>query len=134
MKGAKFIKLVVILLTSNNLRLGRAFDDLDLRLSLLCQVGGDVIRPYKICRGCQICIPLHSLNQRFPIQFRFQSVLRVRSYYVERNEQSHKQGFQITKWQSCSCICHKNTVITPGEGYPKHCLVGECHWDSETVP
>ena len=43
--------------TSDNQRLGSAFDDLDPRLSLLCQVGDDVIRPCKICGGCQICVP-----------------------------------------------------------------------------
>ena len=51
---------------SNNQRLGSAFDDLDPRLSLLCQVGDDVIRPCKICRarGCQIRTPrsIHSLT------------------------------------------------------------------------
>ena len=36
--------------------MGSAFDDLDPRLSLLCQVGDDVIRPCKICGGCQIRI------------------------------------------------------------------------------
>ena len=35
--------------TSNNQRLGSVLDDLDPRLSLLCQVGNDVIRPCKIC-------------------------------------------------------------------------------------
>ena len=38
-------------ITSNNQRLGSAFYDLDPRLPLLCQVGGDVIRPCKICGG-----------------------------------------------------------------------------------
>ena len=67
--------------------LGNVFDELEPRLSLLCQVGDDVIRPCKICGGCQIRVPrsIHSLNQRCPIQSRLQSVLKVRSYYVERN-------------------------------------------------
>ena len=34
-----------------------AFDGLDPRFSLLCQVGDDVIRPCKICRGCQMHVP-----------------------------------------------------------------------------
>ena len=47
---------------SNNQRLGSAFNVT--RLSLLCQVGDDVVRPCKICRGCQIHIPrsIHSNN------------------------------------------------------------------------
>ena len=51
--------------TSNNQRLGSAFDDLNFRFSLLCQVGDDVIRPCKICGGCQICVPrsIHSCMQ-----------------------------------------------------------------------
>ena len=36
-----------IIITSNNQRLGSTFDDLDPRLSLLCQVGDDVICPAK---------------------------------------------------------------------------------------
>ena len=49
--------------TSNNQRLGSVLDDLDPKLSLLCQVGDDVICACKICEGCQICIPrsIHSL-------------------------------------------------------------------------
>ena len=48
---------------SNNQRLGIEFDDLDSRLSLLCQVGDDVTHSCKICRGCQIHIPrsIHSI-------------------------------------------------------------------------
>ena len=65
-------------MTRNNQRLGSAFDDLDPRLSFLCQVGDDVSSPWKICGGCQI----HS----FVIQSRLQSVLGVRSFYVERNK------------------------------------------------
>ena len=37
--------------------LGSAFDDLDPRFSLLCQVGDDVIRLCKIYKGCQIHVP-----------------------------------------------------------------------------
>ena len=40
--------------TFNNQRLGSTFDDLNPRLSLLCQVSYDVICPCKICGGCQI--------------------------------------------------------------------------------
>ena len=49
---------------SHNQRLGSAFNDLEPRLSLLCQVGDDVIRPCKICGGCQISVPtsIHSIN------------------------------------------------------------------------
>ena len=39
--------------SSNNQRLGSVSDDLDARLSLLRQVGDDVICPCKICGGCQ---------------------------------------------------------------------------------
>ena len=48
--------------TSNNQGLGSGFDDLDPRLSLLCQVGDDLIHPCKIYGGCQIRIPrsIHS--------------------------------------------------------------------------
>ena len=67
-------------MTRNNQRLGSAFDDVDPRLSFLCQVGDDVTRPWKICRGCQI----NSFVDR-PIQSRLQSVLGDRSFYVERN-------------------------------------------------
>ena len=63
--------------TSNNQRLGSTF--VVTRLSVLCQVGDDVICPCKICGGCQI------RNQRCPIEFRLQSVSGVRSFYVERN-------------------------------------------------
>ena len=48
--------------TSNNQKLGIAFNVT--RLSLLCQVGDDVVRPCKICGGCQIRVPrsIHSIN------------------------------------------------------------------------
>ena len=42
---------------SNNQRLGSTLDDLDSRLSFLCQDCADVILPCKIWRGCQIHIP-----------------------------------------------------------------------------
>ena len=55
-----FVKffVIIIVITSNN------DDDVDPRLSLLCQVGDDVIRPCKICGGCQIRVPrsIHSIN------------------------------------------------------------------------
>ena len=47
--GERIIKFINI--TSDNQRLGSAFDDLNSRLSLLCQVGDDVICPCKICGG-----------------------------------------------------------------------------------
>ena len=51
------------------------FHWLDPRLSLLCQVGDDLIRPCKICRGCQIRVP-RSIDSFVvcPIQSRLQSV------------------------------------------------------------
>ena len=72
--------------TSNNQRTGSALDDLDPRLSLLCQVGDDVIRPCKICGGCQIRVPrsIHSMLSHkiwTPICIR-----GVHSFYVERNK------------------------------------------------
>ena len=42
---------------TSNQRLGSAFDDLDPRLSLFCQVGDDVICPCKICWRYQIRFP-----------------------------------------------------------------------------
>ena len=50
--------------TTNNQRLGRAFDDLDSRIPLLCQVGDDVNHPCKISGGCQTCVPrsIYSTN------------------------------------------------------------------------
>ena len=44
----KIVLKKVQIITSNNQRLGSAFDDLDPRLALLCQVGDVVIRPCKI--------------------------------------------------------------------------------------
>ena len=82
-----FEECSVIKLVINSQRLGSAFDDLDPRLSLLCQVGDDVIRPCKICGGFQIRAPrsIHSINVS-PIQSRLQSALGMRSFYVEHNE------------------------------------------------
>ena len=54
--------------TSNNQRLGSAFDDLDPRLSLLCQVVDDVIHPCKICGGCQIRTQDPFIHCCWPIQ------------------------------------------------------------------
>ena len=72
--------------TSNNRGSGSALDYRDPRLSLLCQVGDDVIRPCKICGGCQIPVPrfIHLLPIDCPIQSRLQSVLGVCSFHVER--------------------------------------------------
>ena len=81
--------IINMLLTSNNQRLGGAFDDLDPRLSLLCQVGDDVIRPCKICGGCQKRVPrsINSFHDRLIVSYNFDSslYLGVRSFYVERN-------------------------------------------------
>ena len=52
--------------------------------SLLCKVFDVVIRPRKNLRGMSDTRPkIHSFNQRCPIQSRLQSVLGVRSFYVE---------------------------------------------------
>ena len=61
--------------TSSNQRLGIVFNELDPRLSLLC----DVIRPCKIiCGGCQLCVPrsIHP-RQRCPIQSRLKSLFSL---------------------------------------------------------
>ena len=69
--------------------LGSAFNDLDPRLFLLCQVGDDVICPCKICGGFQIRITRsirsftestlsHTLS-------RLQFIPGVRSFYIKRN-------------------------------------------------
>ena len=75
------------LCTCNNQRLGSVFHNLDPRLSLLCRVGDDVIRPLKICGGCQIRFPRSIIhcNQLCLMQCRLQSVLGVLSFYVECN-------------------------------------------------
>ena len=72
--------------TSGYQRLGIAFDDLDPSLSLLCQVGDDVIRHSKICGGCKIRLQDPIVHGNCPIQPRIQSVLGVRTFYVERTE------------------------------------------------
>ena len=72
-----------------------AFDDLNPRLSLLCQVvGDDVIRPCKICRGCQIRVSISGpfIQSTCPIQSRVQSVSGVRSFYVERKLKVEKKN------------------------------------------
>ena len=46
-----FTNEAYVAMTSNNQRLESAFDDLDPRFSLLCQVGDDVIRPEKSAGG-----------------------------------------------------------------------------------
>ena len=79
--------VVTILITSDNQR--TAFDDLDPGLSLFCQVGGEVIRPpLQNLRGMPGTRPkIHSFVD-CPIQFRLQTQLGVRSFYVERNNLS----------------------------------------------
>ena len=62
------------------------FDDLDPSLPL--QVGDDVICPAKAVGDARYVSQdpfIHALNQRCPIQSQLQSVLGVRSYYVEWN-------------------------------------------------
>ena len=70
-------------ITSNNQRLWSAFDDLDSRLSLFC----DVIRPYKkICGGCQIHVrPKIHRPTTSPIKSRLKFVLGVCSSNIECN-------------------------------------------------
>ena len=60
---------IVKILICNNQRLESVFSVT--RLSLLCQVGDDVIRPCKICGGCQIRAP-RSIHHSFII---YQSTL-----------------------------------------------------------
>ena len=88
--------------TSNNQRLGSAFDDLDPRLSLLC---GGVICPCKIIYGgCQIRVPrstIDSFNQRCPIQSRLQSVLEVRSSFAIKYSKMYSNQF---KWIKLSAL------------------------------
>ena len=52
------------------------------------QVGDLLIRPCKICGGCQICVPrsIHSINQRCHIQSWLQSVYGVRSFSIKHNK------------------------------------------------
>ena len=80
------MKTALTLLTSNNQRLGSAFDDLDPRLSLLCQVGDDVMNPpLQNIRG----IPdMHPKINSFtfvdcPIRSRLQMQLAVHFFYVK---------------------------------------------------
>ena len=68
----------VYMKTSNKLiktGLESAFDDLDPRFSLLCQVGDDVICPFKICGGgggvpdaCPKILSFIAINVGCPIQ------------------------------------------------------------------
>ena len=69
--------------TSDNQRLGSAFDDLDPRLSLLC----DVVRLplQKKYAGDATCVSQDPSIQCCPIQSQLKSALGVRSSYVERN-------------------------------------------------
>ena len=49
--------------------------------------------PLQNLRGMPDTRPkIHSFNQRFPIQSRLQSVLGVRSFYVERNKINRAPG------------------------------------------
>ena len=72
--------------TGNNQRLGSAFDDLNPRLSLLC----DVIRPAKKsaedARYMSQGPSLHSHNRCCPIQSWIQSILGVHFSYVKRKK------------------------------------------------
>ena len=83
--------------TNNNQRLGSTFDDLDARLSLLCQVGDDVICPCKIHGGMRVPISVHSLDQCCPIQSQLQSLLGVCSYYVNMLSFMEKVGQDVKK-------------------------------------
>ena len=80
-----FQKSIITLTTSNNQRLGSAFDDLDPRLSLLYQVGDDVIHPCKICGMPDTHPKIHSLIDRLSHTSRLQSILGACSFYVKRN-------------------------------------------------
>ena len=63
--------VIRMLKTSNNQRLGSVFDDLDPRLSLLFQVGDNVICSYKIPEDAKYMSQdpfIHTLNQSCPIQ------------------------------------------------------------------
>ena len=64
MCSLNIVIIIIIINTGNNQRLGCAFDDLDPRPFVLCQVGDNVIRPCKIYGGYQICVSrsIHSIN------------------------------------------------------------------------
>ena len=79
---AKFCQLLQLLLVISQ-RLGRSADDLDPRLSLLCQVGDH--SPLQNLREDARYASQDPFIQSCPIQSRHQSVLAVRSC-VERNE------------------------------------------------
>ena len=51
--------------------------------SLFCQGGDDVICPWKIYRGCQICVPIHSV---FFIRMSNFGAEAERSYVILRFE------------------------------------------------
>ena len=74
-------------MTSNNQRLGTVFNYPDPRLSLICQVGDDVIRRLQNLWGMpDVRFPrsIHWLIN-CPIQSRLQPVLGVHSFYIECN-------------------------------------------------
>ena len=74
------------IITGNNHRLGSVF--VVTRLSLLCQVGDDVIRPCKICGGCQIRVP-RSIHSFSIVPYNLDSNLYWE--YVERNTEDYYQ-------------------------------------------
>ena len=66
--------------TSNNQRLWSAFDDLDSKLSLFC----DVTRSCKkLCGGCQTCIPRSIDPRQVPVS----TQIRIRSAFFLRRTQ-----------------------------------------------
>ena len=73
--------------TSNNQRLGRVFHDLDPRLSLLCQVGDDVIRPCKICGGCQIRVPRPNSFTESTLSHTISTPISIRIAFLLRRTQ-----------------------------------------------
>ena len=74
-------------ITNDNQKLGSAFDDLDSRLSLLCKLVMMSSAPAKSAGDARNAYqdPFIHGNQCCAIQSRLQSVLGVRSFYVERN-------------------------------------------------
>ena len=68
---------------SNNQRLGSVFNVT--KLSLLCQVGDDVIRPTKYAGMPNTHPKIQSFHQPCPVQSQLQSVLGVHSFYIKCN-------------------------------------------------
>ena len=86
MQGYK--QYMPVTITGNNQRLASAFNDLDPRLSLLYQVGDDIIRPCQNnLRGMPNTHPkIHSFISAInidPCNLDFQVVLGVRSSNIE---------------------------------------------------